>query len=207
MEAFSTRRVVESVPPPEGEHYTAVAPVWFTTLLRAFSGAFAIATAWLSVGEWTTTPAWVRVLVCILVPAFLWMAVHPRGWARFSRLPFFHADARGMWFPSARNGHPGQPPRWLFVPWTDISAIRVDKVNGPDGPTPCAAFDVIATPDEVSEFFVDELVSKRPAGGRSLAVAFYVNVPPHPRKVVERLLALESGGPGYAATGAGDGRR
>jgi hypothetical protein len=196
MQAVSTRCVVASVPSPEGERYSAVAPVWFTALLRVLSAGFAIATAWLSIGEWNTMPGWVRVLVCILLPAFLWMALHPRGWARLSRMPFFVADARGMWFPSARNDHPGQAPRWLSVPWADISAIRVDKVNTADGPTACAAFDVVATPDEIREFFDDDLVSKRPAAGRGVAVAFYVNVPPHPKRVVERLLDIESGGRG-----------
>ncbi len=185
-------RVLSVLPVPGGDSYTALAPKWFTHLLRLVSLAFGLAVLWFSVHDWSSMPLWVQALACVLVPAFFLMAFHPRGWAQFSSTPFFHADDLGMYFPSTRPQVLGStaPPRWLFVPWENISNLRVDKAVTSEGKSTCAAFDVVATPDEVSEFLYDALATKHFGGTGSTAVAFYLHWPPHPRKVVASLLEL-----------------
>lgn len=188
MDASSGRTIVARVPPLQGDPLRARAPTWLTVLLRGVSGLFAITTAWLVVGTWSTTPTWVRALAALLVPAFLWMALHPRGWARLSRVPFFCADARGLWLPSRHLGPDSEPSRWLFLPWSEVSEVRVAKVGTGDGTSGCAAFDAMLSPEEVREFFVGTIPTA--ADPRCASVAFYVNAAPTPRTIVERLTKI-----------------
>ena len=190
-------RVLSELPSPHGRVFAARAPRWLTRLLRLASLGFGCATLWFSAHDCSRMPVWSRWLTGALVPAFFLMALHPRGWARLSSVPFFRADEVGMCFPSHRNDERGRAPRWLFVPWEAISDVRVDRCfagldgSDADGTRPCAAFDVGATPDEVEEFFVCSLTTKRPARDGSVSVAFYVHSPPHPREIVRNLVALQ----------------
>ena len=143
-------------------------------------------------------PTLARGLVCLLVPAFLLMSFHPRGWARLSTEPSLVADSRGVYFPSlrvlaSRGLGPvagGKQSRWLFVPWSNIADLREDKAYVDDGWSACAAFDVVASTDEVAEFFHDDLKTKRMPRSGSKAVAFYVTSPPRPRTVIAALESL-----------------
>jgi hypothetical protein len=189
-------KLLAELPTPRGRFFAARAPLWLTRLLRLLSACFGCATLWFSARGWSDMPVWAQLLAGVLVPAFFLMAFHPRGWARLSSVPFFQADEAGMYFPSQRNNELGRASRWLFVPWEGISNIRVDRCfaglegSDADGSSPCAAFDVIATPDEIAEYFVAALTKEGPVPGVAVPVAFYASSPPLPGIVIERLLEL-----------------
>jgi len=184
--------VLNAVPSPEGQHYRVLAPPWLTRLLRLGSLAFGLGTLWLALRHWAAMPIAVNLLVCVLVPAFFLMALHPRGWAQFSTRPALVADRRGLYFPSLEPVVLGQPlrERWLFVPWSNVSNLREAKVMSADGACRCAAFDVAATAEQVREFFNRDLIGTNAASGDCTAVSFYEQALPRPREVISRLRPL-----------------
>lgn len=186
--------ILDTLPVRRGECYRVLAPRWLTLLLRLASAMFGLVTLWAAVRYWSEMPVWVNGLVCVLVPAFLIMAFHPRGWARFSTNPFLVADRRGLYFPSLRPRVLGQPApvRWLFVPWSNVSNMREAKAASADGTCRCAAFDVYASADEVNEFFNPDLIDKRQTRPDHVPVSFYEHGIPHPREVLSRLRLLAS---------------
>jgi len=179
------------------EAYAPQMPVWFTHLLRLISILFAIALGWFGLHEWGSLPVWVQILVCILSPVFLFSAFSSRGWAVYSTTPFFLADHLGMYFKhkDALTTHLGknadvknlQRKSWLFVPWENISNIRVAQLMTSDGTAEGAAFDVKANAEEVAEFFIDDLIEKQTMQPGMVAVGFYKNIPPAPQKVASVL--------------------
>jgi hypothetical protein len=170
-------------------------PRWFLYSLRTFIALFVALTTWFSIQDWSAMPWGFRILACILIPSYLLLAFHPKLLSAWSSSPFFHADSLGMYFRSGVSSNTirgrGSPDRWLFVPWENISNIKFAWVNTSDGASGGAAFDVIALPEEVAEFFYDDLVERNPPLRGRVSVAFYVNTPPSPRKVVESLLDLQ----------------
>jgi hypothetical protein len=176
------------------EAYAPMMPKWFTNLLRLISLLFAIAVAWFSIHDWAQMPLWVKLLVCILVPVFFFSALHAKGWSQYSSTPFFLADHLGMYFKHkhavtlhlGKNAEAENNRRksWLFVPWKNISNIRVSKVATHDGSTNGAVLNVKATEEELQDFFADIQVDKHLQQDGSVSVAFYMNVPPMPRTVV-----------------------
>lgn len=177
--------------------YAPTMPVWFTNLLRLVSILFATALVWLGMRDSATLPNWTLVLICILAPVFFFSALSSRGWALYSTTPFFIADHLGMYFKhtDASTKHLGkdaeiknlQRKTWLFVPWENISSIRVAKVISYDGTSEGAALDVKATAEEIAQYFIDDLKDKQPMQNDLFAVAFYTNFPPRPRHVVSIL--------------------
>ncbi len=175
------------------EVYAPMMPTWFTHLLRLLSVLFAVALAWFSIHDWAKMPLWVQLLVCILVPAFFFSALHSKGWSQYSSTPFFLADHLGMYFKHkhALTTHLGKNAEiennrrksWLFVSWENISNIRVSKVTTHDGSFNGAVLDVKATDEDIEEFFAGRQVDKHLQQDGSVSVAFYMNVPPTPRKV------------------------
>ncbi|MDO9365487.1 MAG: hypothetical protein Q7T58_03960 [Methylotenera sp.] len=176
------------------EAYAPMMPEWFANSLRLFSVLFAIALAWFSIHDWAKMPLWAQWLVCILVPAFLFSALHSKGWSQYSSIPCFLADHLGMYFKhkNALTTHLGknaeiennQRKNWLFVPWENISNIRISKVSTHDGSFNGAVLDVKATEEELVAFFSGKQIDKHVRPDGSVSVAFYMNVPPMPRKVV-----------------------
>ena len=174
--------------------FAPVMPKWFTNLLRLISIAFALAVTWFSIHDWAKMPVWVQGLVCVLVPAFFFSAFHSKGWALYSTVPFFLADHRGMYFKHkhALTTHLGKDAEvknklrktWLFVPWQNISNIRVAKVATHEGSFNGAVLDIKATNEESEEFFAGRKIDKNSQQDGSVSVAFYMNFPPTPRKVV-----------------------
>lgn len=197
-------KLLSEMPNLGSEAYAPVMPKWFTNLLRLVSLSFAIATVWGSVRSWVTLPWWVQILVCILVPVFFFAAIHSNGWAYYSSSPFLLADRFGMYFKhkNALTTHIGKGAQtensrrkcWLFVPWENISNIRVSKVKTHEGSFNGAMLDVKATADELDSFFgvrqADKDKITLPDG--SVSVGFYMNVPPTPRKVVTVLQEMIS---------------
>ena len=196
-----TNEVVSEMPPLDGDCYVALAPKWFTFLLRFFTGSFTAMVTWFTVRGWSGIPLGFQILLCILLPTFFFMALHPKGWASFSIKPFFVANELGMYFPSHRKYVVGAPNRndWLLVPWENISNIRLDEFSGYESMTECAAFDVRASVKEVKRYFIGTL-DRRPESRlrvidletptSKVSVAFYTHRPPHPRKVVIAVLGF-----------------
>lgn len=117
-------------------------------------------------------------------------------------MPFFLADRLGMSFKhkNVLITHLGkdaqlensQRKHWLFIPWENISNIRVSKVTTHDGSFNGAVLDVIATKEELDQFFGGRRVDEKLLQDDSVTVAFYMNVPPTPRKVVAVLQDMMS---------------
>jgi hypothetical protein len=187
--AWKPNRVV-STPKIRGDAYAVRAPRWLTYLLRIFSVLFAFVAGAGLVRNGVAMPDWVRITCAILMIAFLFMAISKRGWSRLSNEPFFIADASGMYFPSVRRFELNGPQsRWLLIPWSNISSIRVDRAITSEGRSACAAFDVVATAKEVEEFLFDALVDKASKMEGARSVAFYVHAPPSASRVVAELIA------------------
>ena len=188
---------LHEMPTLGSDAYAPTMPVWFTNLLRLVSILFATALVWLAMRGWATLPVWVLILICILAPVFFFSALNSRGWALYSTTPFFLADHLGMYFKhrDALTKHLGkdaeiknqQRKAWLFVPWENISNIRLAKVISHEGTSEGAAMDVKATAEEVAQFFIDDLKDKQSRQEDMFAVAFYTNFPPRPRHVVSIL--------------------
>lgn len=189
-------RLLPEMPALLGDVYAPVMPRWLTNLLRLLFIGFAVITAWFSAHDWADMPVLFKVLVCILIPVFLFGALHPRGWAQLSVVPFFMADHLGMYFPHnyglvdaiGKNAEDlnRQFKQWLFVPWENISNVRAEYLDiGQDGKTLCAVFDIQAFSPEFESYFVSKRWVDKQTG--SDAVAFYCNMPPSPRKVIQVL--------------------
>lgn len=190
-------KLLHEMPTLGSDAYAPTMPVGFTNFLRLVSILFATALVWLAMRDWATLPVWVLILICILAPVFFFSALNSRGWALYSTTPFFLADHLGMYFKhtDALTKHLGkdaeiknlQRKTWLFVPWENISNIRVAKVISHDGTSEGAALDVKATAEEIAQYFIDDLKDKEPMQDGQYAVAFYTNFPPRPRNVVSIL--------------------
>lgn len=184
--------VVSELPRPVGRHVTVTAPTWLTALLRVVSAGFSGLLLWLTVREWPQMPAWTIALATVLIPSFLLMALHPRGWVRMSTVPFLHADRDGMYVPSGRPQALGrkETPRWLFIPWDNIASLGVCTIASAEGRSRCGAFAVAATEEEVREFLHEGLIDPPAAPPGFVAAALYLHSPPGPKTVVESLRAL-----------------
>lgn len=186
-------KLLPEMPTLTGDVYAPVMPRWLTNLLRLLFIAFAVVTMRFSIHDWAEMPVFFRVLSCILIPGFLFFALHPRGWAQLSVKPFFMADQLGMYFPHNYNlvnaigknaeDLDRQFRQWLFVPWENISNVRTESLDiGNDGKTLCAVFDIKAFSPEFESYFVSKHWDDKQTGND--AIAFYCNMSPSPRKVI-----------------------
>jgi hypothetical protein len=195
-------KLLPEMPNLGSEAYAPKMPEWFTNLLRLISVLFAVGVAWLGFREWAKMPLFAQIIVCILPPAFFFSAFSSRGWALYSSTPFFLANRLGMYFKhkNALITHLGKGAEaensrrksWLFVPWENIANIRVSKVTTHDGSFNGAVLDVKATKEELDQFFGRRRVDEKLLQDDSVTVAFYMNVPPMPRKVVTVLQDMMS---------------
>ena len=186
------------MPTLTSDAYAAVMPLWLVNALRVFSLLFSLGAAWLGFQDWATIPLFAKVIICILAPTFFFLAISSKkGWALYATNPFFLADSSGMYFRhkdalTTFIGNNNQDKRekskqWLFVPWHNISNIRVGMVSSSDGYSAGAVFDVYASAEEVVAFFYEGLKDKQPLQAEIKAVCFYQNAAPGPKKVVAHL--------------------
>ncbi|QID18474.1 hypothetical protein G3580_13040 [Nitrogeniibacter mangrovi] len=184
--------VLDALPMPDGRGYRALSPGWFVAILRIVSVGFAVLTAWVAAGHWHTMPVWAQVLVGVLVPAFLLMGLHPRGWAQYATKPFLQADRRGLYLPSLTSSTLGRPAvsRWLFLPWAHVSGLRLARVMTDEGASPCVACDVVARAEQIDEFFLGTPLKADVTADGRVPVAVYIQVLPRPKEVLARLEAL-----------------
>lgn len=195
-------KLLTEMPNLGSEAYAPTMPEWFSNLLRLISIMFAIGVVWLGFSDWAKMPLFAQIIICILPPVFFFSAFSSRGWAQYSVMPFFLADRLGMYFKhkNALITHLGkdaqlensQRKHWLFIPWENISNIRVSKVTTHDGSFNGAVLDVKATKEELDQFFGGCRVDEKLLQDDSVTVAFYMNVPPTPRKVVTVLQDMMS---------------
>lgn len=150
-----------------------------------------------SMRSWSEMPVLAQIMVAVLTPLFLIVAIHPKGWAQLSTVPFLYADQSGMYFPSNNPRVLGKKYecRWLFVPWANISNLRVASVMTSEGKQSCAAMDVVASKEEVNEFFCESLQGEQFVEPGFVAVAFYCNIPPRAKTVVARLKTIDAQDP------------
>lgn len=174
-------RIHLEAPNPDGESFVYRLPTWFAQLLRVGSGIAGIATAFLAASDWSAMPLPVRVLWALLGAGFCIVAINRRILEPRTR---FVADEQGIFFP----GH----DKWLFVPWPNISDIRVVEIMDGESSTGIA-FNLRLSPNEKSEFFQKHLkpVDHFRAGGEQLAVG-YANYPPRPKALAAALLELKN---------------
>lgn len=173
-------RIHREAPSPAGACFVYRLPTWLTQLARALIGIAGITTAFLAFEHWSTMPMPVRVLCIFLGAGFLLIALNRRI---FDPRAHFVADEQGIFFP-------GQD-RWLFVPWPNISNIRVVEIMDGESSTGIA-FNLRLSSQEKAEFFRQPL---RPAdhlhaGGAQLAVG-YASYPPSPKALATILLGLK----------------
>lgn len=181
------------MPKLEGEVYAPVMPKWAANLLRLLSLGFSVGAAGLGFYEWHHMPIFARVIVVILSPAMMIAAIHPKGWATLSAIPFFLADKDGLYFKHKMSGvtHLGGDAElknalrasWLFVPWKHISNFRIETVRSNNGFSKAGVLDVVASDEELKDFFGYWIYQE----SGEASVAFYANTPPAPRTVVNTL--------------------
>jgi hypothetical protein len=189
----AVNRAFHRLPSLLGDHYVHRTPRWLVILVRLFFGAGSVAFASLSIQDWNNMPFGFRALVCVLVPAFMLLALLPRRWEKTIK---FLADDRGVFFPcnellATTLGREGSS-RWLLVPWENIANIRVStEIDCENSSSPCIAFDVKVSPEEQADFFrhVGSPTDRSQTASDIVPVA-YGGYPPAPRITVERLKQL-----------------
>lgn len=173
-------RIHPEAPRPDGENFVYRLPASLLQLLRLGSGIAGIATAFLAVHNWNVMPLPVRILCALLAAGLCFVAINRQI---LNPRTHFVADEQGMFFPG-RN-------RWLFVPWPNISDIRIVEIMDGESSTGIA-FNLRLSPQEKSEFFQKHLkpVDHLRAGSEQLAVG-YANYPPRPKALAATLLGLK----------------
>lgn len=186
----SVNETFPEMPSLRDEHYVHRIPKWLVVLFRLSFGIGGIVLAVMSLRDWSEMPLGFRGLVCILVPAFAFFALHT------PRAIKFLADDRGVFFPCnellvAATGRE-RSNKWLLVTWNNISNIRVAKEVDHEGSSAtCVAFDVKVSPDEQAEFFqhVGYPIDRTRNGSNCLPVA-YSDFPPVPKTTVALLQSM-----------------
>ena len=130
-------------------------------------------------------------MISAIVLLFLIFAFHPR-WGLIEP-PFFLANRKGMYFNPSGTLQFGRLPRkvWLFVPWKNISNIRVSQIVKGEY-SKGMAMDVKASSDEVAEFFGHYGIpsDRNQFNDGRFSVVFYEQS--HSKKLVAKLLNLMS---------------
>ena len=173
-------RIHHEAPSPDGECFVYRLPVWLGQLLRLAFGIAGITTACLAAENWGALPVPLRVLCAFLAAGFFLVAIKRKILEPHTH---FVADEQGIFFP-------GQD-KWLFVPWANISDIRVIEIMDGDSSTGIA-FNLRVSRQEKFEFFQKCLkpADHLRAGSEQLSVG-YAYYPPRPRKLAATLLGLK----------------
>lgn len=176
------------------DHYIHCLPKWLEITLRVLFGVFALAMLVMSYQQWRDMPAGFRWLAGIMIAAFWFFSLYSRIWRNNIK---FIADRRGMFFPSndylVKTVGDQAMPTWLFVPWNNISNIRVAMQKDYDGHSKCVAFNLYITPKERSDYF-EHVGAPADVKQRALNVVpvSYSDYPPHPKKTVAALIRLKN---------------
>ena len=186
-------RILDELPEIRNGDYSSNPPMWFRYFFKLLYALSGIGLAIWAVSDWQGMEVGFRVMLSAMVPLFLIFAFHPR-WG-LTEPPSFLANHLGMYFkPSgiklSGGFRLGQLPRkvWLFVPWRNISNIRVSRIIKGEF-SKGMIMDVKASSDEVAEFFWPYGIpsDSKPFNDGRTSVAFYEN---SSQKVVAKLLNL-----------------
>ena len=189
-------RMLPEMPELVGDFYAPVMPRWFNNVLRFSLLSFGLAVAFLLLKGFDHMNVLEKVLLTILPVAFLFMAIHPRGLTGLSKTPFFLADIKGMYLrhrmaEGLEVGHLAEIENtkrksWIFIPWTAISNIRVEKVSmGDDGyGSYSVVFDLKGINRRDVEPFLLSIFHEHPP---DFSAAFYCSILPFPSNVAATL--------------------
>lgn len=147
-------KILLQMPTLQSEHFIYDFPVWQANILRVVFGLFSIGCAVMFAQKWTELPIGFKGLAIVLVPAFFFIAVHPKmNMSKF----YFLADHRGLFFPLTDGTHHREEQKnknWLLVPWQNIANLRTALTEDTEGDKIKAiAFDMRVTPQEKEQFF------------------------------------------------------
>jgi len=185
-------RILDELPAIGVGDYSNNPPMWFRYFFKCLFAMTGIGLAMATILNWHEMQTGFRFLIFVLVPLLLFFAFHPR--LGLTDPPSVLANSLGMYFNPSGSLHFGGIPRkvWLFVPWKNISNIRVSRIVKGEF-SEGMAMDVKASSDEVAEFFGHYGIpadSKQFNDGR-ISVVFYES---SSKKMLAKLLNLMEGG-------------
>ena len=155
-------RVLDAPPDPRSAYLVRNEPRCVNLLRRGLLVLAAGALAWLAISAATLALALgiASALALVLALRLPPPAVH------------FIADALGIYVPPRPTGcgtpGPAETKRWLFVPWTNISGIRVQLLLDESGSAKGVAFSVRASAEQQQLYFSAAAIAgrdQRPPGG------------------------------------------
>jgi hypothetical protein len=188
----SVNYITASVPMDDTASYVLETPLWLRTAARLLILAMGLVLAVLSARSWGEMPFPAQAMVVVLAPAMTLAALWNRPWRKLIK---FVACDLGIVFPSNEqlvvSLHAEASPKWLVVPWQNISNIRLAHEVG-DG-SRCVAFDVLISAEERESFFrhVDKPRDGHAALDAILSVA-YADSPPSLTRTHAALLSLKA---------------
>lgn len=147
--------IFPKMPALKSAHYVHRFPMWLVIFFRLLFGLGGTVLAIFTFRDWNQLPSNFRELVFILSPTFMFFAFYGKLWN--SNITFI-TDDRGVFFPcydfhAITIGIEGLN-EWFFVPWINISDIRVGKNHDHEGNvTTCIAFDIMVSSEEREKFF------------------------------------------------------
>lgn len=184
--------ITTAAPIDDAGSYVLETPGWLRAAARLLILTMGLALAVLSLRDWSEMPFAARALVTVLAPAMTLIALWSRPWRRLIK---FVAYNSGIAFPSNQqlivSSHTEATPRWLVVPWKNISNIRFSREIG-DG-NRCVAFDVLVSTEERELFFrhVDEPRDRDKVIDSKFSVA-YGDRPPSLKRTHAALQSLKA---------------
>lgn len=189
-------RILTNLPVLGSDAYEHRTPAWLVNSVRGILALAGLYLLWETVSG--DEPLLLRAIMGLLVAGFWFFVFTRQIWGKVVR---FTADRQGIYFPCndllvsvlGRRVHVQQ---WLFVPWCNISNLRLDQVRDSDGQAcPCIAFEVQLSGSQEADFFqhIEHPDSQRYSadGARSLA---YGDNPPSPQDTLTKLQNLRGTG-------------
>jgi hypothetical protein len=189
-------RILDELPVIMSGDYSSNPPLWFRYFFKFLFALGGIGFVILVISDWQGIEIGFLLMISVMASLFLFFAFHPR-WG-LTEAPYFLANHLGMYFKA--NSHKpgasfrlGWQPRevWLFVPWNNISNIRVGRIVKGEF-SKGLIMDAKVSSNEVAEFLWSYGIpsdSKQFNDGRT-SVVFYES---SSQKMVAKLLNLMPG--------------
>jgi hypothetical protein len=188
-------RILDSKPTITGPHFVYHMPKWGVIALKGVFLLFGVASFCLAFYWQGINPIFISGFIYFLSGALLLIAVVFRG----REVVYFICDYSGMYFPpykSLLSLRPvGEYEAWLFVPWTNIKEIRIERLPSfGTRYTRGVAFCLRATAEEAEMFLSTfRMLSWANTGAEKNWLAGYVNGFQRPKKVVSILEQFSRG--------------
>jgi len=181
------------LPALSDEHYIHCLPKWLEISLRTLFGVFAMVLLVISSLQWRDMPPGFRWLCVALIAAFIFFSLYSRIWRNNIK---FIADQHGLFFPCndylVHTVGKNSMHSWLFVPWSNVSNIRVATQKDYDGQSKCVAFNLYISPKERSDYFIHVgIPSDIKQRALNVVPVSYGDYPPNPKKTAAKLIRLK----------------